>query len=191
MAADESYQNVVHKRMGGKLFVIPTGCTGVVESGGKLDLADGSTMTISGEINVASSGVINLASGAVLKIGGTNYIDTAGRVVQQFENKTSGDDGTALINYGVSYLNTTGTASTFYLPAGTANVTKTIVVGLSSVVNTIKTSSTGTIIYNISSASTFTTITGSSGLTATVQLISKSTAIWHVLGALSTGLTIT
>jgi hypothetical protein len=162
MSADLSYQNVVHKRMGGTRLVIPTGCVQDIESGGALE------------------------------IGGTKYIDTSGRVVQQYESKTSDDGGDILTNYGVSYLSPVALASTFVLPAGTANVIKTITVGNGSTaasggaVVTVK--SSGCVIIDASSSTALATITGTAYQSGSINLIAESTALWRVIGKPSTSL---
>jgi hypothetical protein len=173
MAADVSYQNVVHKRMGAQMFVIPTGCSGVVESGGVLA--------------VESGGVVDIESGAALKIGGTAYVDTAGKVVQQYENFTSGNIGTALANYGVTYISAVALASTFVFPTGTANVEKTILIHPSSAVATLKSSGNVIISYDDTST-TLATMTASTQAGA-IRLIATSTAVWRVISK-STSITL-
>ena len=250
--SDLTYQNVVHKRLGGKLFVIPTGCTGVVEdggvfnieSGGKLVFDNGSTMTInnsvvfasgssvnfasgsnlvlnagssmliegtatfdstsgrlvlaagssvqivdglsSGTFTMKNGGVVNLSSGAALQIAGTPYIDTAGRIVQQFENKTSANSGDVLTNYGVTYVAKVALASTFILTAGIANVEKKIVFGANSTVAATVISS-GCTIVGADTSTSLATITGSS-FGGSVVLIAENAATWHLLSKVSTGI---
>jgi hypothetical protein len=162
MAADVSYQNVVHKRMGGKQLVIPTGCSQDIESGG------------------------------VLKIGGTEYINSAGKVVQQYENLSSANDGETLTNYGMTYISPVIVASTFVLGPGVANVQKTVLIGngtTSTSVNaavTIK--STGCLIIEASSSTAGATLTGTAYQAGSVNLIAESTAVWRVLGKMSTSI---
>jgi len=176
--ADETYQNVVHKRLNGKMFVIPTGCTGVVESGGVF--------------NVESGGSIAIDSGAALAINGTNYVSTDGKIVQQYQSKSSANAGDVLANYGVSYLGPVAGASTFFLPAGTANVTKVITVGNGSTataggaVVTVK--SSDCVIIDASSSTGLATITGTAYQSGSINLIAESTAIWRVIGKPSTSL---
>jgi hypothetical protein len=163
--ADETYQNVVHKRMGGKMFVIPTGCTGTVESGG----------------------IFNIASGAELQIGGTAYVSSAGKIVEQYANFTSANIGTAVSNYGVTYISAVALASTFLIPTGTANVEKKILISPSSAVATLK--STGCVIVSFDDTSTeLTTLTASTQAGA-INLIASSTAVWRVISK-STSITI-
>jgi hypothetical protein len=151
--------------MGGKMFVIPTGCTGVVESGGVF--------------NVESGGSITVDSGAALAINGTNYVSTDGKIVQQYENFTSGNIGTAVANYGVTYIAAVALASTFIMPTGTANVEKTILIHPSSAVATLKSSGNVIISYDDTST-TLATMTASTQAGA-IKLIATSTAVWRVI----------
>ena len=162
--ADETYQNVVHKRLNGKMFVIPTGCTGVVESGAVF--------------NVESGGSIAMDSGAALAINGTNYIDTGGRIVQQYESKTTADASAKLTAYGVSYVtgSTAAANATYYLPTGIANIEKTIITdGLAT--GPVIVTCTGCQI-GYSTALTYVTLTASTYNGGVVRLIAKGSTQW-------------
>jgi hypothetical protein len=162
--ADLSYQNVVHKRMGGQMFVIPTGCTGVVESGGVF--------------NVESGGKIAMDSGGALAINGTDYIDTGGRIVDQYESKTTADASAALAAYGVSYVtgSTAAANANYYLPTGVANVEKTIITdGLAT--GAVIVTCTGCQI-GYSTALAYTTLTASTYNGGVVKLIAKTSTQW-------------
>ncbi len=148
--------------MGGTRLVVPTGCVQDIESGGALE------------------------------IGGTKYIDTSGKIVQQYESKTSDDGGEALTNYGVSYLSPVALASTFILPTGTANVVKVITVGNGSTATAggaaVTVKSSGCAIIDASSSTSLATITGTAYQSGSINLIAESTAVWRVIGKPSTSL---
>jgi hypothetical protein len=165
--ADETYQNVVHKRLNGKMFVIPTGCTGAVESGGVF--------------NIESGGSIAVDSGGVLAINGTNLIDTGGRIVQQYESKTTADASATLTAYGVSYVagSTAAANATYYLPTGIANVEKTIVTNGLATGGVIITSSGCQIAY--STALAYVTLTASTYNGGVVRLIAQTSTQWIAL----------
>jgi len=173
MAADESYQNVVHKRMGAQMFVIPTGCTGVVEDGGVF--------------NIESGGTLQIDAGAAMSINAIDYISTDGKIVQQYANVSTA--ATVLTNYGVSYVSGAATSDVkYYLPAGTANVTKTIVALANATTGAIEITSSGCQISNSTSLIyTIMTIPAYGG--ASVTLIAQGSTQWAVVSK-TTGVTI-
>lgn len=176
------------------MWVVPTGCTGVIESGGVFNVESGGVATFDSGSSMTIGGLLNISSGGALQIAGTNYISTDGKIVQQSESKSSANDGAVLINYGASYLSPVAVASTFVLPAGTANVIKTITIGNGSTdasggaAVTIKSSACN--IIEASSSTTLATITGTAYQSGSIQLIAESTTIWRVLGKQSTSLAI-
>jgi hypothetical protein len=149
MSQDLSYQNVVHKRMGGKKLVVPTGCAADIESGG------------------------------ALSIGDTNYISTDGKIVEQYESKTT--EATILSNYGVSYVGgTTSSQINYYLPAGTANVIKRVVVKQRTSTGAVVVTSSGCQIET-STDSTGSIITAAEYQNGGITLIARTSTAWNLL----------
>lgn len=211
MSADITYQNVVHKRMGGQMFVIPTGCTGVVESsgvfniesGGKVVFDSGSTMTMNNSLNlasgssmnIASGAAINIASGGALALAGTNYIDTGGRIVDQYETKTSASlttgYGGELSAYGVSYVmgNNTSSQTNYDIPVGVTNVRKTIALLPRTSTGVVVFTATTGVVLAASTGSTWKTVTADEYQGGTISMIASSSGVWQVISK-TTSLTI-
>jgi hypothetical protein len=149
MSKDLSYQNVIHKRQGGTRQVIPTGCVQDIESGG------------------------------ALSIGDVNYISTAGKIVQQYESKTT--EATILSNYGVSYVGgTTSSQINYVLPAGTANVEKTIVIPQRASTGAVVITASGCQIET-STDSTGSIITAAEYQNSAVTLIARTSTAWNLI----------
>jgi hypothetical protein len=149
MAADVSYGNIVHKRMGGKLQIIPTGCRIDIETNGALSIND------------------------------VNYISTEGKLIQQYESKTT--EATVLSNYGVSYLG--GTASSqinYVLPAGTANVMKTVVIPQRTSTGVVVITSSGCQIEN-NTDSTGSIMTIAEYQNAVLILLARTSTAWNLV----------
>jgi actin-like ATPase involved in cell morphogenesis len=159
--------------MGGKMWVIPTGCTGVVESGGVL--------------NVESGGELAIDSGAALSVNGIDYISTDGKFVNQYANVSTA--ATVLTNYGVSYVGGTTTSDIkYYLPTGTANVEKTIVALANITTGAIEVTSSGCQISN-STGAIYTKLTIDAYGGAAVTLIAQGSTQWCVISK-TTGVTV-
>jgi hypothetical protein len=80
------------------------------------------------------------------------------------------------------------------LPAGTANVIKTITVGNGSTATAggaaVTVKSSGCVIIDASSSTGLATITGTAYQSGSINLIAESTALWRVIGKPSTSLTL-
>ena len=158
MASDVTYQNVVHKRMGGTRQVIPTGCVIDIETGGSLSIND------------------------------IDYINTDGKIVEQYESKTT--EATKLINYGVSYVGgTTSSQINFVLPTGTANVIKIVVAPQRGTTGNIVITSSGCTIET-GTDSTGSIITIDEYQNASITLIARTSTAWNLINK-TTSATIT
>ena len=145
----------------------------VVGSSGQITVESG------GEIEIESGGIIDIETGGALKIGATAYIDTGGKIVEQFESITTA--ASILKNYGVSYLGgTTDSGIAYYLPAGNVNTRKTIIVKPRTSTGAVVITSSGSQI-GMSTDSTGSIITAAEYQEGCIELIAYTSTMWEVV----------
>jgi len=170
--ADTSYQPAVYRKQGGDELVVASSGVITIESGGKIDLQSGSTMTVAGPVTI--SGAVGLTGAITCGTGG--YLASA---VQ-----TAATTATTILPYGLTLVTGTSDIPTFLMSNPIVGVPKWLLwTGTSGDGST----SIGAIIAAATTSVTFDTsgqhklTLESSGLRG-VSLIGVTTARWGVVG---------
>lgn len=103
-----SYQPAIYRQQGGVRFVVASSGSLDVESGGEIDVEAGGKLEVSGTALITTGAKIDLSSGGNFVESGL-YTATGAIVGREFSEDAT--TGATLTNYGVSSIQSTGTAA--------------------------------------------------------------------------------